>query len=468
MAVIMDAMTSDLYEHGRADPEYFLPSHTQVESELARVSTVPFGKLGQFSCSAFYPAATHLYTDDGIPFLRCVDIVEFPVISPDQPFARIPIWFADGHSSIRHLKRGDIVISKVGTPCYAALLADEMPDAAMTRTVLGVTNLDHDLVNPYYLIAFLRSRHGFDQLMRERELTIQYQLTLERTRKIRVFLPDRAVQDAIGEIVRQYYRGLRASVEAFAAARELLELRLGLDKLASDKSSVNFNSVDIGDTFVAGRIDAQCFSRQALSYEKWLLSHANCDRLHSLLRDSAKGRLQVEAELGSIDYCSIKHISGREIIDTSKCNAPAGVVLARRGDLLLAITGATIGKIAIVDRYDRLAYSGDMLCLRPARDIDPLYLLTVLDHEIGQVQFVRWITGSTNGHLAPRDIGRVLVPRLGPNDESSIAKLVEASLVRRRQAEDLLEEARGRVSALIEAEVFDEAVGRRCLSECSV
>lgn len=74
MATFMTALVSEIHSHARSDPEYFLPSHTQVEADLAAVPTLPLRKLGQFSCSAFYPAATHLYTAEGIPFLRCVDI----------------------------------------------------------------------------------------------------------------------------------------------------------------------------------------------------------------------------------------------------------------------------------------------------------------------------------------------------------------------------------------------------------
>jgi type I restriction enzyme S subunit len=202
MAKTMIAMTSSLFEHGRADPEYYLPNHTIVEKTLDKLPTMALRQLGHFNCSAFYPAATHLYSSDGRPFLRCVDIVNHPIISKDQPFARIPASFADAHSTVRHLKPGDIVISKVGSPCYSSLLSDDMEVSAMTRTVLGMSNVKTELVNPKYLIAFLRSNYGFEQLMRERELTIQYQLTLERTRKIRVFLPDRKVQNKIGDITK--------------------------------------------------------------------------------------------------------------------------------------------------------------------------------------------------------------------------------------------------------------------------
>ena len=124
--------------------------------------------------------------------------------------------------------------------------------------------------------------------------------------------------------------------------------------------------------------------------------------------------------------------------------------MAGLNDLLLAITGATIGKVGIVKRYERLAFSGDLLCLHTSESVDPHYLLLVLDHKIGQVQFNRWITGSTNGHLAPRDAARVLVPRLSNETEAQIAKLVKSSISKRKESEQLLEQAKARVEQLIE------------------
>lgn len=230
-------------------------------------------------------------------------------------------------------------------------------------------------------------------------------------------------------------------------------LSTNADKLRFDKPvgyTTRFSVVGLSDSVSANRIDAQCFSPEAVFYEDWLLKHANCGRLSLLLSSTAKGRQQVETETGTTDYCSIKHITSREIVGASKAYPAAGTPTARKDDLLLAITGATIGKIGIVNRYDNLVFSGDMLRLRANGSIYPHYLLLTLDHHLGQVQFNRWITGSTNGHLAPRDVGRVLVPRLAPEKEEQIAALVAESLEKRQESEQLLDQAKSRVEQLIE------------------
>ncbi len=250
---------------------------------------------------------------------------------------------------------------------------------------------------------------------------------------------------------------LRSSAEsAYEEAQRLLESELGLDKLTFQKPmgyTERFSIVGLRDTFLAGRVDAQCFAPDALFYENWLHTHAQCDRLGSLVRSPVKGCQQADIANGSTDYCSIKHIFGRELIDVSKCSPPTDTPTAELENLLLAITGATIGKVGIVKRYERLAFSGDLLCLRSAEQIDPHYLLLALDHRLGQVQFLRWITGSTNGHLAPQNVARVLVPRLNTETEAKIVALVQSSLSNRRESDELLEQAKTNVEQLIEEAV---------------
>lgn len=166
-----------------------------------------------------------------------------------------------------------------------------------------------------------------------------------------------------------------------------------------------------------------------------------------------KGRQQVEVEDGTSAYCSIKHISGGEIVGSSKANPIIATPSATKNNILLSITGATIGKIGLVNRYDSLVFSGDMLRLRVNSSISPRYLLLAVDHHLGQVQFNRWITGSTSGHLAPRDAGRVLVPRLSPEKEEQISTLVTESPEKRKASEQLLDQAKSRVEQLIEEAV---------------
>ncbi len=77
--------------------------------------------------------------------------------------------------------------------------------------------------------------------------------------------------------------------------------------------------------------------------------------------------------------------------------------------------------------------------------------------KVGKLTISGWALsnfyGSTNGHLAPRDVGRVLVPRLKRKIENRISGLVEGSLKKRAESEKLIDQAKIRVEQLIEEAV---------------
>ena len=172
----------------RIDAEYFQPTYLHIEEKLVESQAIPLRNFCSITGSAFYPAAIHLYAADGLPFIRCVDCVSYPIITSRQSplFEKIPREFADEHKNIKRLSKGEIVITKVGTPCYASIIHD-IEEVALSRNVLGLKSITN--IDPYYLVAFLRSKYGFLQLLRERELTIQFKLTFDRVGNVLIFKP---------------------------------------------------------------------------------------------------------------------------------------------------------------------------------------------------------------------------------------------------------------------------------------
>lgn len=453
---VWSAVSISALEYSRIDAEFYQPMYlNELESWRRLNERVGVAKLGR--------------------------IIAMPVRTGRTPRSRL---IKGDEECIRFIKTDTVREGSIDFNNSALLPArvvnerDIIPDDAVVMTIIGatpeiigrtaivrpddpecVTNQNIAVIStnenfdPYFLTAYFQTKWGRDQVWRHSRRTEQVNLNCREVERILVPNPTLATQVAIGNLVRHSFASADHSVELCQEAQQFLEAELGMDKLTFQEPVgyiSRFSTINLSDTFSAGRVDAQCFAPDVLFYENWLHTHAQCDHLGLLLRTSAKGRQQTDIVDGSTDYCSIKHITGKEMIDAAKCFAKANTPLAGLDDLLLAITGATIGKIGIVKRYELLAFSGDLLCLRTGEMIDPHYLLLVLDHKIGQVQFNRWITGSTNGHLAPRDIARVLVPRLSKESEANIAELVKSSLSKRQESEQLLEQAKVRVEQLIE------------------
>jgi len=454
MAVVTPTSASQLMSSFvRFDAEFFKPEFIDNYQKVSSIAgIISLGNLTRRITQGSNPK----FTQSGLPCVNGKNVY-FGTMTEGEPnfvshdeFERL-----SGYT----LQRNDLVITlKHATKVGRIWIVEDDEPRIFSRNVGLIRLKDDSPVKPSVLLLYLWTKQG--QLLIDRcatgGTTGQITLPMSELRQLPVPPIEKDEQEIINNLFWKSRDCIKTSVDAITQAQQLLESELGLDKLRFDKPvgyTARFSVVGLSASVNANRIDAQCFSPEAVFYEDWLLKHANCDRLGLLLASTAKGRQQAEAETGTTDYCSIKHITGREIVGASKAYPSAGTPTARKDDLLLAITGATIGKIGIVNRYDNLIYSGDMLRLRANGSVSPHYLLLTLDNHLGQVQFNRWITGSTNGHLSPRDVGKVLVPRLAPETEEQIAALVAESLEKRQESEQLLEQAKSRVEQLIEEAV---------------
>lgn len=449
MAVWSKTTLVDTLMNRRIDSEFFRPSHFEAEQKIRKCNTEKLSRIGLFIPGPF-GSAFHVKNYDVqscYRYLRGRDIKPFFIKDDDNRY--LP---ENDFKRLQHyeIQPNDLMISVVGTLGNVAVCTpNETPAIFSCKSTL----FRSQEIDPYYLLAFLNCNQGQLCLLRRQRGAVQTGLNIEDLKTIPIPRFGNKIETEIASNLRMAYESICDSKEHYIQAQHLLESEIGLDKLKSKKPvgyTARFSTVGLSDAFNAGRIDAQCFAPDAIFYEKWLNDHAQCEHLIHLLQTMTKGRQQLENFTGSTDYCSIKHISGHELTDVVKCQPSPDTPLATQNDLLLAITGATIGKIGIVKRYMQLAFSGDLLCLKTNSEIDPHYLLVALDHAVGQVQFNRWITGSTNGHLSPRDVGRILVPRLKKETEKHIAKLVEKSLSKRIESERLLDQAKSRVEQLIE------------------
>lgn len=240
----------------RIDAEYFSRVDLQIQSKLRQKGASELRDFCDFVASAFYPAATQLYEIGDTPFVRCVDCISHPIITHDQDdtFEKIPRAFIEENKGVSFLGRNDIVLTKVGTPCFASLIG-EHEYVALSRTVMGLQSV-HD-IDPRYLMVFLRSRYGFAQLMRQRELTIQYQLTLERVKRILVYRPDARVEKAICSIVDRYQEIVSRSRRTYQEAEDLLRNELGFANWNPTHGGVS--TKPFSEVTSVGRIDAEYF-----------------------------------------------------------------------------------------------------------------------------------------------------------------------------------------------------------------
>lgn len=439
----------------RIDAEYFQPTYLHIEEELLRQNSKPLRDYCSITGSAFYPAATHLYEFGDLPFIRCVDCISYPVITTrqDSLFEKIPIEFANEYKNIKRLRKGEIVITKVGTPCFASIVHD-IEDVALSRTVLGLKAIKN--LNPYYLVAFLRSKYGFLQLFRERELTIQFQLTLDRVGNILIFKPtDNDFEMLVAKCFNLYEETNRKSKLLFTAAENILTSEIGLLNW-KPKHQLTFVK-NYSDTEQAERIDAEYFQQKYEAIIKAIKAYkGGWDTLGNLVT------VKKSVEVGSGEYLDegipfvrVSNLSPFEITEekyiSEKLYAEIKQHQPKQGEILFSKDG-TPGIAHYLDAPPRrMIPSGGILRLKSKTNkANNEYLTLVLNSILVKEQINRDVGGSIILHWRPDQVKETVIPILADNKQTEIQQKVIESLSLRKQSKHLLECAKRTVEIAIE------------------
>jgi hypothetical protein len=442
----------------RIDSEYFEPSYLDNENRLKRLHAQPLSNYCKLLSSAFYPAATDYYSIGEVPFVRCVDCIEFPAITTlqESSFEKLPISFIKENKTIKLLKREDIVITKVGTPCFSSIIYD-LDEMALSRTVLGVCNIKD--IDPYYLTVYLRSKYGYEQLFRERELTIQYQLTLERVGRILIYKPLNANFEAlIRKIFIDSQNLFMYSHEKYNEAEQILLSNLGLLNW-KPKHQLAFIK-NFSDSKNANRIDAEYFqpiydeiNTKIKQYNK---GYKKLDDIVSIKKGIEPGS-EAYQENG-IPFLRVSNLSKFGINSDNQQYISENLYKElkdyqpQKGEILLSKDASPGIAYLLNDETPNMIPSGGILRLK-IKDSDnlyPEYLTLVLNSIIVQKQIVHDIGGSIINHWLVDQVKETLIPILPIPLQKEISKTIADSFIKRKQSKKLFDIARHGVEIAIE------------------
>lgn len=456
----------------RFDAEYFTKEYLFIDNTLSKRTTIKLGELASTVASAFYPAATQLYSIGDMPFVRCVDCIDYPIMTKeqDESFEKIPYSFGKANKGISFIGKEDIIVTKVGTPCFATINA-EYDEIALSRTVLGLTNIK--LADPYYLMIFLRCKYGFEQLYRQRELTIQYQLTLPRVKSVNVFLTSKAFQKLVRNIGIDYITLHNKANRSYHIAEQLLLSTLGMSNFTSQQQAVSVKLFSESYGF-SGRLDAEYYQPK---YDKLF------DVLKNIPTETLGGKngivtIKKSIEPGSNAYCEngipfvrVSDVTKFGISDPS-VRLPSDIVpnissLYPHKNTILFSKDGSVGIAYKVEEDAEIITSGALLHLtvKNPQEVLPDYLTLILNSPIVQLQAERDSSGAIIQHWKPSEIEKVVIPMLDIEVQTSISEKVQESFVLRHQSKKLFEYAKRAVEIAIEQ---DEETAMKWLKEKGV
>lgn len=328
-------------------------------------------------------------------------------------------------------------------------------EIALSRTVMGLTGIHG--IDPYYLMVFLRCKYGFEQLLRQRELTIQYQLTLPRVKAVDVFLADDKLQKAVNRLCGKSREFQKNSNEAYQFAEQtLMEIVKFPDFSAFGTHSIK----SINESFtLSGRLDAEYYQpKYDALFET--LSRFKCAKLGGAnglvnITKSIEPGSEAYVEEG-IPFVRVSDVSRFELsepeIKLRSDILPNPEVLFPQKDTILLSKDGSVGIAYKVETPMSVITSGALLHLkiRDKSTILPDYLTLVLNSPIVQLQAERDSNGAIIQHWKPSEIENVIIPILEMDLQKEIAAKVQESFTLRKQSKQLLEYAKQAVEIAIE------------------
>lgn len=120
------------------------------------------------------------------------------------------------------------------------------------------------------------------------------------------------------------------------------------------------------------------------------------------------------------------------------------------GDVLVVITGATIGKIAFWNYKGDYFLGGDIVKFQTNSLSDNAFVYHFLRCSLMQTEIKRNITGATNGHLAPEDISHLPIPVPPLDRQKEIANHITEIRSKAQQLKDKTKELLKKASEEIE------------------
>ena len=434
----------------RIDAEYFSKEYISINNALTKVNTKMMGNLVTTVASAFYPAATQLYAVGDTAFVRCVDCINYPIITKEQDdnFEKIPYTFAEQNKGISFLNRGEIVITKVGTPCYASLVED-YTEVALSRTVLGLSKIHG--VDEYYLLTFLRCKYGFEQLYRQRELTIQYQLTLPRVKAIQVFLPSDKFQTAIRRVCENY-RNMNASAKKMYSAAET-ELLQSLCNVAQAKSANSTTTVFFSESFKkTGRFDAEYYQPKYHAYAEAVFSNPSG---FAYIKDkflpikTRCGRTKEAYNYVEIGDISVADGKARANLVPTEDLPDNAKIMTKAGDLLVSTVRPNRGAVAILEADDLLV-SGAFTVLRQSSDYPKEVLQVLLRSDLYKDWLLRYNVGTSYPVIKDDDVLNMPIPIIPAAVQTTVIEKVRESIFLHNKSGELFEAAKRAIELAVE------------------
>ena len=444
---ISEVRIKDLDSQKRIDAELYNKTYVTFKTAMHNFCHTTLGAECSMVRKGIFDIKSSQYCDSGIPFVRISNMKDMTIDVSDIVY--IPL-----SEHIRNLKTelqyGDIVLSKTA---IAAASFVNVRECNVSQDVVAVKLKTDSQLLSHYVVVFLNTKYGIEQLQRRFTGNIQMHLNLDECKNeivIPVLSPELQLKTKV--LLENAIENSKESIKTYQEAKEILLKELGLwgwEPTNDNKSIKHFI-----DFITSGRLDAEFYQPKYDELEA-IIKKSPYRTIAELQTYNARGVQPDYENDGEIPVVNSKHIL-EDGLDYDNFEHTTKDFLGSherarigQGDILIYTTGANIGRAQVYLKEESAVASNHVNILR-VQGVNPIYLAIVLNSQVGRMQTEKLCTGSAQAELYPTDIEKFVVPILPDKTQQTIADYIQKSVSLRQKAKQLLEDAKHMVEFEIE------------------
>lgn len=440
-------MHSSLERTMRIDAEFYNKESFEVLNLISRTNNNSLTTYVDIS-DGNHMSISDKFVDTGIPYYRGQDIKSF-FIENSNPICIDENSFNQSYMKRSHLKKGDILLSIVGTIGSLALVYSNTKATCSCKLAILRPKKD---VNAEVISIFLCSKYGQNQIKKFTRGAVQMGLILEDMEQLVVPAYGKEFCNTIQTLVVNAFDKEYISKQIYRQAEQLLLSSLGMDTFTSSTENVSVKT--FSESFgSSGRIDAEYYQKKYddLFYKINEKSEKLGD-LVNIKKSIEPGSNEYQSE--GIPFVRVSDITKYEISEPEihLSRIPyENIGLQPKEDTILLSKDGSVGIAYKVPNDMEIITSGAILHLTvKSQKVLPDYLTLVLNSLIVQMQAERDAGGSIIQHWKPSEIEEVLVPILPLETQQAICDKIYESFELRNKSKKLLEKAKTAVEIAIE------------------
>ena len=401
------------------------------------------------------PSSSYLPHGLGVPLIRVQNVSD--LILDEESLIGVEESIYDEQPAIQ-AQPNDIIITRVGTIGRVCRIPEKINRIAMGQNLTRI-KLNETLVESGFMLAYMSSKFCQIQMERYAYGGVQASLTNKNIKQLLVPIPSPEIQKYIGDKVRKAEELREEAKRLKKDAEEIFYEAIEIDKLNSKLIKVTKFSW-IKENQIEDRLDLKYNSPSIITIYEHFRKY-KC----SLLKDEFKTISGYAFSSGDFDdmdgekVIKIGDISDFTIDTTSLTRVKIGTKVKERirefscniQDLVYAMTGATIGKVAMYIDNETVYINQRVACIKPKRNNIPTgYLLLYLNSDIGKEISYSLSTGVAQPNIALEELNNIVIPQLANNIMDKIHHNVLNSLIKHKESKQLIQEAKQDVEDLIE------------------